>query len=449
MDTQEREASADERKRAEAEIRRRFERDLDDHLRDRDDPTLTPDDDRAIFAFADRAVSAYHAATLGTPSLPALSRTQYAEVRQALYLSHTSLGPLRDLLAEAGVEDIHINGTREVVLNYGDRQERMPSPFRSDEELVTLVRFYAEVAGKHIDPGNPIVTVTLPDGSRLNAILRPIAKPTVVTIRRHQLGRFQHLEDLARAGAIPTGAIRLLRTAVRGRLNTILSGPTGCGKTTFARVLALLIPEHERTCVLETETELWLHDLRDHFFSLEEREANVENAGRITLRDLFVKGALRQRPRRIIVGEVRGEEALDMLRAMTSGHPGSLTTLHANTPREAVSTLQMLAMSSEPHPPAQVVDQLVGRGVDMVVHLEQYESGGRELRRLAAICFVDHNPDNPSLPIVMEVCRYEAPEDRWIWQPDAVRYMPAKVQAKFAMIGENAFNLAREVEGAA
>ena len=445
----EHEASTEELRRAKVEIERRFERDLHDLLRGRDDPTLKPADDRAIFAFADRAVSAYHAATLSTPSLPALSRTQYAEIRQALYLSQTELGPLRKLLEEPGVEDIHINGSRDVVLEYGDRQERMPSPFRSEEELISLIRFYAEAAGKHIDPGNPMVTIVLPDGSRLNAILRPIAKPTVVTIRRHQLGRFQHLEDLARAGAIPQGATRLLRAAVLSRLNCILSGPTGCGKTTFARVLALLIPETERTCVLETETELWLHDLKDHFFSLEEREANVENAGRITLRDLFVKGALRQRPRRIIVGEVREAEALDMLRAMTSGHSGSFTTLHANSPRDAVSTLQMLAVSMEPHPPAQVVDQLVGRGVDMVVHLERYDRNGRELRRLASICFVDHNADRPSLPIVMEVCRYVLQEDRWVWDPDAIRCMPQKVQSKFEMAGESTFDLAREVEGAA
>lgn len=449
MDTREREAITEERSQAEAEIRRRFERDLDDMLKDRADPTLTPSDDRALFAFADKAVNAYHAATLGTPSLPALSRTQYAEVRQWLYLSRTRLGPLRDLLAEPGVEDIHINGTREIVLNYGHRQVRIPSPFRSDEEVVALVRYYAEVAGKHFDPGNPIVTITLPDGSRLNAILAPVAKPMVVTIRRHQLGRYQHLEELAEAGSLPQSAIRLLRAAVVSRLNAILSGSTGSGKTTWARVLALLIPEHERTCVLESDTELWLHDLRDHFFSLEEREANVEGAGRITLRDLFVRGALRQRPRRIIVGEVRGGEALDMLRAMTSGHSGSFTTLHANTPRDAVSALQMLAMSTEPHPPAEVVHQLVGRGVDMVVHLEQFERGGREFRRLTSICFVDQNPDHPALPVVQEVCRYLPLEDRWSWDADSIRYMPAKVGAKFEAAGENLFDLAQAVEGTA
>ncbi len=446
MGIREQDAGLEEFKRAEAEIRLVFQRDLDELLRDRPDAGLQPGDGRAIFAFADRAVSTYHRATLDSSSLPPLSRAQYHEIRQKLYFSRIGLGPLPRLLEEPGVEDIHIDGTREVTLNYGDRLQRIPNPFTTEEELITLIRFYAEEAGKHFDTGSPIVTVVLRDGSPMNAILPPVAKPMAITIRRHQLGRFKVLEELARSGVIPGAAMRLLRAAVLARLNLVISGQTGCGKTTVARVLALLIPDDERTFVLETETELWLHDLRDHFISLEEREANVENAGRITLRDLVTRAALRQRPRRIIVGEVRGPEALDMLRALVSGHDGSLSTLHASSPREAVSTLQMLAMSAEPQPPRDVVDQLVGRAVDLVVHLGQYKRGDVEVRRLSSICFVDHNLENPSLPIVQEACRYVPADDDWEWDTNSIRFMPRKVAVKFETEGDSAFQLAQSVE---
>jgi pilus assembly protein CpaF len=287
------EGSPDELKRAEAHILPAFQRSLDEVLRERSDPRPQPADDRMIFGLADKAVRDYHAATARSTALPQLSQVQYWEIRQRLYALHGALGPLGELLARDGVEDIHIDGLRSAYLEFGDRREVLPPTFESEDELGSLVRFYAEQAGKHFDPANPIVTITLRDGSRLNAILPPIAKPLAITIRKQQLRRFLTLADLAASGTIPSAAIPLLEAAVRARLNIILSGPTGTGKTTLARVLALLIPEGERTCVLETETELWLHELRNNFISLEERDANVEGAGQITLRDLFQRGALR------------------------------------------------------------------------------------------------------------------------------------------------------------
>ncbi len=235
---------------------------------------------------------------------------------------------------------------------------------------------------------------------------------------------------------MPASVGPLLHAAVQAQLNIVISGPTGAGKTTVVRTLALQAPEGERTCVLETETELWLHDLRDEFFSLEEREANVEGAGEITMRELFQRGALRQRPRRIIVGEVRGTEALDMLHAMTSGHDGSLTTIHASTPRMALNRLQMLAMSADKNLSPLVVGQMIGTGVDMVIHLRMYNRGGRLLRRLQDLCFVDHNIEDPSMgPIVQQICRYRLAEDDWEWEPEAVRFLPGKIRDKFEAAG--------------
>ena len=439
-------ASPDQVRQAEAHILPAFRKSLDEVLRDRQDPRPVPADDRTIFGLADKAVRDYHAATARSSSLPQLSQVQYWEIRQRIYVSHGALGPLGELLAIDGVEDIHIDGADGGYLEYGDHREPLPVTYGSEDELVTLVRFYAEQAGKHFDLANPIVTITLRDGSRLNAILPPVAKPLAITIRKQQLRRFLYLDDLARAGTLPFAMIPLLDAAVRARLNIILSGPTGTGKTTLARVLALMIPDGERTCVLETETELWLHELRRGFISLEERDANVEGAGRITLQDLFQRGALRQRPRRIIVGEVRGKEAMDMLHAMTSGHDGSLTTLHASGPRMALSRLEVLAMSGDANLAPHVVRQMVGSGVDLVVHLSTFHRGEDEVRRLASLAFVAENPEDPlGSPIVSEAAVYNLADDGWEWRPDALMHMPEKIWRKLLVAGIDPEGLVRQV----
>jgi pilus assembly protein CpaF len=439
-------ASPDQVRQAEAHILPAFRKSLDEVLRDRQDPRPVPADDRTIFGLADKAVRDYHAATARSASLPQLSQVQYWEIRQRMYVSHGALGPLGELLAIDGVEDIHIDGADGGYLEYGDHREPLPVAYGSEDELVTLVRFYAEQAGKHFDLANPIVTITLRDGSRLNAILPPVAKPLAITIRKQQLRRFLYLDDLARAGTLPFAMIPLLDAAVRARLNIILSGPTGTGKTTLARVLALMIPDGERTCVLETETELWLHELRRGFISLEERDANVEGAGRITLQDLVQRGALRQRPRRIIVGEVRGKEAMDMLHAMTSGHDGSLTTLHASGPRMALSRLEVLAMSGDANLAPHVVRQMVGSGVDLVVHLSTFHRGDDEVRRLASLAFVAENPEDPlGSPIVSEAAVYRIADDSWEWRPDALMHMPDKIWRKLLVAGIDPEGLVRQV----
>ena len=259
----------------------------------------------------------------------------------------------------------------------------------------------------------------------------------MITIRKQQLRRFLSLKDLEREDAIPAQAIPILDAAVRARLNAVICGPTGSGKTTMARILALLVPPGERTCVLETETELWLHELREEdFFSLEERDANVEGAGRVSLQDLFQRGALRQRPRRIIVGEVRGKEALDMLHAMTSGHDGSFTTLHASGPRAALNRLEVLAMSADPHLAPTVVRQMVAGAVDLIVHLGTYQRGDTALRRLGSLAFVAENPEDPfGGALLQEFCRYVPQSDDWQWESAALLHIPTKVRDKLELVG--------------
>ena len=433
----EEDAAPEQVKRAEETIRQDFRRTLDEFLRDRDIPKPQPADGDAIYALADAAIRRYHAATARDGSLPRLSRPQYMEVRQRLYILHGPLGPLGDLLAIEGVEDIHVNGTRGGYLVFSDHREDLPQLFESEEELAELVRYYAEQAGKHFDLASPLVTVTLRDGSRLNAVLPPVAKPLVLTVRKQQLRRFLSLHDLIREGTIPAAAQALLEAAIVARFNIIISGATGSGKTTLARVLALMIPDGQRTCVLETETELWLHELRPKdCFSFEAREANIEGAGRVTLRDLFQFGALRQRPERIIVGEVRGEEAMDMLHAMNSGHDGSLTTVHASGARVALNRLEALALMSDAKLAPQVLRQMVGSGIDLIIHLASYRRPGGAVRRLASMAFIDQNPEDPLWqPIVQEICHYRPLEDDWDWAAGSISYAPRKILDKLQMAG--------------
>src|SRR6266849_1509634 len=414
------EATADQLSQAEAYILPAFQKSLEDLLRERKDPKPQFSDDRAIFGLADKAVRDYPAATARSSTLPQLSQVQLWEIRQRLYIQHSALGPLGELLAKEGVEDIHMNGLDHAYLEYGDHREPLPPLFESEDELISVVRFYAEQSGRRFDVSSPMVTVTMRDGSRLNAVLPPIAKPLVVTIRKQQLRRFLSLADLVRSGTIPSRAVPLLEAAVTARLNIILSGPTGTGKTTLARVLALMIPEDERTCVLETETELWLHELRPQFFSLEERDANVEGAGRITMQDLFQRAALRQRPKRIIVGEVRGTEALDM----------------------------MLAMSADRNLAPHVVRRLIGAGVDLIVHLSTYHRGDQELRRLGSLAFVAENRENDlGSPVVSGLASYRILDDSWDWRREALVHMPDKVWKKLLAAGVNPEDVVREVLG--
>jgi Flp pilus assembly CpaF family ATPase len=433
----EREGSPEEVVRAEEIIRDDFQASLDEFLRQRGLTRPEPSDDRAIYGFAEAAARRYHNATAYDPALPKLSNVQLWEIRQRLYLMRGPMGPLADLLSIQEVEDIHIHGTGGGFLVFGDHKEELPPRFNTEEELNDLVRYYAELAGKHFDPAQPVVTVTLRDGSRLNAVMAPLSKPPMITVRKQQLRRFLTLASLVEGGAVPPGLVPLLEAAVLSRLNIVISGGTGAGKTTLARVLAMLIPNGERTCVLESETELMLHELRPgDFFSLEAREANIEGAGEVTLGSLFRFAALRQRPDRIVVGEVRGDEAMDMLDAIGSGHDGTLTTIHASNPRMALSRLEGLATRGDVNLAPRVARQMVGASIDLILHLSSYRRGGDTVRRVARAAFVDENLEDPEgRPGVFEFCRYVVRRDDWEIDDHWGLHPPAKVEEKLLMAG--------------
>ena len=251
-----------------------------------------------------------------------LDRSQCESMWRRVFGAVTPLGPLAEHLADPDVEEIRINGSEACFLVKDGIRTRVPAPFAGDDRLISLVQWYADGAGSvRLDRASPTVTLTLPDGSRLHAALSPPSRPMSVTIRRHPPGRFRILADLVAAGFLPEPMVFFLETAVRRRLNILVAGGTGTGKTTFTRVLCRLIPGHERVITIEDQAELHLWRELPDCISLEGRPHNTEGRGAITIQ-MLVHEALRMSPDRIVIGEVRGGEALDLLDAMNTGHPG-------------------------------------------------------------------------------------------------------------------------------
>ena len=251
-------------------------------------------------------------------------------------------GPLEILLKETGIADIMINGPKNVFVEKDGRVQRHKVTFRDNAHLMQIIDRIVSKVGRRVDETSPMVDARLPDGSRLNAIIPPLAiDGPSLTIRRFG-AKPMTLEDLLRFGAFTPEMVMLLEGAIKSRLNVIISGGTGSGKTTLLNTLSSFIGSDQRIITIEDAAELQLQ--QDHVLRLETRPANIEGKGQVTATDL-VKNALRMRPDRIIIGECRGAESLDMLQAMNTGHEGSMTTIHANTPRDSISRLEtMIAM---------------------------------------------------------------------------------------------------------
>jgi Flp pilus assembly CpaF family ATPase len=295
---------------------------------------------------------------------------------------------LAEHLADPAVEEIRINGTASAFILREGRRFEVPPPFADEEALVELVHWYTDGAGSaRLDRSSPMVTLTLPDGSRLHAALSPPARPLAVTIRRHVPSRFRELADLAAAGFLPERTIPFLEAVVRGRLNVLVAGGTGTGKTTFVRTLCRLIPASERLVTIEDQAELHLWRELPDCISLEGRPANIEGRGAIGIQ-LLVHESLRMSPDRIVIGEVRGAEALDLLDAMNTGHPGSICTIHSESPRDTLPRLARLALRNPAAPRQDALSAEIGRTVDLVLHLGLSTEQGLRRRRLRSIGLV-------------------------------------------------------------
>jgi pilus assembly protein CpaF len=292
------------------------------------------------------------------------------------------LGPLESLLADPGISDILVNTHRVVFVERGGRLEHTAIRFDSEQHLLKIIDKIVSRVGRRIDESSPMVDARLEDGSRVNAIIPPLAiDGAVLSIRRFSAIPLT-MADLVARGSVAEAVANLLAAMVRGRLNILVSGGTGAGKTTLLNVLSAAIPEHERIVTIEDAAELQLQ--QSHVVRLETRPPNIEGRGEVTQRAL-VRNSLRMRPDRIILGEVRGAEAFDMLQAMNTGHEGSLATIHANTPRDALSRLEnMLGMAGMSLSP-RAMRQQVASAIQAVIQVSRFADGSRRLVSLSEV----------------------------------------------------------------
>jgi len=286
------------------------------------------------------------------------------------------LGPLEPLLRDKTVSDILVTTPRLIYVERGGRLERTNIEFKDDAHLMRIIERVVSRVGRRIDESSPMVDARLPDGSRVNAVIPPLAVDgPLLSIRRFGGDPLQPA-DLLRKLSITEGMLELVKACVKARLNIIISGGTGAGKTTFLNMLSGFIPAHERIVTIEDAAELQLR--QTHVARLETRPANIEGKGAVVQRHLLIN-ALRMRPDRIVVGEVRGEEALDMLQAMNTGHDGSLTTIHANSPRDAISRLEVMIGMASSNLNVRSIRQQVASAVDLFIQCSRLSDGSRKV----------------------------------------------------------------------
>ena len=291
-------------------------------------------------------------------------------------------GPIQPLLDDPEISEVMVNGPDHVYIERSGKLTKTNIIFEDDKHVLRIIEKIVLPLGRHIDEDSPTVDARLPDGSRVNAVIPPVSidGPTI-TIRKFAKERLG-LRELIEYGSITENMIEFLRACVAARLNIIISGGTGSGKTTLLNLLSSLIPEGERIITIEDAAELQLH--QDHIVRMESKPPNLEGHGQVTIRDL-VRNSLRMRPDRIVVGEVRGGEALDMLQAMNTGHDGSLTTLHANSPRDAISRLETLTLMSGMDLPIVVVREQIASAVDLIVQQSRFTDGSRKVTSITEV----------------------------------------------------------------
>jgi pilus assembly protein CpaF len=301
---------------------------------------------------------------------------------ERLLASTMGLGPLETLMEDPEVDEIMVNGHRSVLVERAGRIQPTSTSFESEEALLHVIERILSPLGRRVDAAAPLADARLPDGSRVNCVIPPLSLDgPLLTIRRFRRRGFTP-EELVERGTLSEEALAFLRDGVRSRRNVVVSGGTGSGKTTLLNVLSSFVGSAERVITIEDAAELRLQ--QPHVLRLESRPANLEGGGEVTIRHL-VRNALRMRPDRIIVGEVRGAEALDMLQALNSGHDGSMTTVHANSAADALRRIETLALMADVALPHVAVRQQAASAIDLVVHLERRRDGARVVAEIVEV----------------------------------------------------------------
>jgi len=311
-----------------------------------------------------------------------LSRPERARLFEQIAAEILGFGPLQPLLDDDSVTEIMVNGAKNIYVERHGKLFRVPMAFENNGHVMRIIERIVAPLGRRIDESSPYVDARLPDGSRVNAIIPPLSLVgPVLTIRKFARIPIT-VEQMISFGSLTEESVEFLRASVIGRINVVISGGTGSGKTTLLNVLSGYIPSDERIVTIENAAELQLR--QEHVVTLESRPMNIEGKGEITIRQLVVN-ALRMRPDRIIVGEIRDEAALDMLQAMNTGHDGSMTTLHSNSPRDTLSRLETMTLMAGMDLPVRAIREQVSSAIDLVVHQERMRDGTRKVTYISEV----------------------------------------------------------------
>jgi len=311
-----------------------------------------------------------------------LTRGEHDRLLEEILDEILGLGPIEPLLKDPSISEIMVNGPHQIYIERHGKIERTDVTFNDEAHLLHIIDRIVSPIGRRVDESVPYVDARLKDGSRVNVIIPPLSlKGPILTIRKFFKERLE-IDDLIRFGTLTPNMAEFMRACVRARLNIIVSGGTGSGKTTTLNVLSSFISPSERIITIEDSAELQLH--QDHVITLETRPPNIEGKGEITTRDL-VRNALRMRPDRIIIGEVRGGEALDMLQAMNTGHDGSLTTVHSNSPRDTLARIETMTLMAGMELPVKAIREQISSAIDLIVHQERLQDGSRKIVNITEV----------------------------------------------------------------
>ena len=311
-----------------------------------------------------------------------LSRPERARLFEQIAAEILGFGPLQPLLEDDTITEIMVNGAKNIYIERKGKVHRVPVTFENNDHVMRIIDRIVAPLGRRIDESSPYVDARLPDGSRVNAVIPPISLVgPVLTIRKFSRNPIT-VEQLVQFGSVTPEGIQFLKACVEARLNIVISGGTGSGKTTLLNILSGFIPSDERILTIENAAELQLR--QEHVVTLESRPPNIEGRGEITIRNLVVN-ALRMRPERIVVGEIRDEAALDMLQAMNTGHDGSMTTLHSNGPRDTLSRLETMTLMAGMDLPSRAIREQIASAVDLICHQERMRDGTRKITNLTEV----------------------------------------------------------------